>query len=386
MDIEKLKKTLKTWPLNPYQKKGVDGKYHTLYLIFFENGFYYVGKHSTDNLNDRYFASGKLPKRYRDFGYLYIREIISYENSDECALFLETSILSNSIIYDNELCLNCYPGSPPSAQGTIVIKQGNRFKMCNPKLLDYYLENGWVVGAPKRVAMTNFSEDVTVLESQVDEYLENGYVFGRSKVRGRVFINKDNVYKFILKTSLPEYLNNGWVVKHPHSGRVVLARENNVVKINDSELDEYLAKGYSKTSTVDGLKYIRKNGKFKRVHLDELPTYLNNGWELGTNINQTVYMNNGINEIRVNNNEIHIREKEGFIKGRIKFVYLNNDIIERRLNPNELEKINTLIENGFKIGKIVRTKKRKVIRFGEIRYILEGSLPSYLKNGWEIIH
>ena len=57
-----------------------------------------------------------------------------------------------------------------------------------------------------------------------------------------------------------------------------------------------------------------------------------------------------------------------------------------RVNPNELKKIENLLDEGYLIGKKVRTLKRKVKKDGEIRYILEAKIDSYLKRGWTIVH
>ncbi len=386
MKLEKLKSMLSKYPLNSNDKKGGDGKYHYVYLIVFVDGHYYIGKHSTFNCSDGYFASGILPNKLREEGVAFDRIILSYEESSASALFLESDILSNGLIYSNEDCLNCYPGSPPSLEGFKVIRKGSKFKMINPKLLDYYLGIGWEIGAPKRIRVTNLIEDRYILESELDEFEKLGYFIGRISLRSRTFVELEGNMRFISNAEVNEYIKKGWTVTHPHRGTKVLRKNNELIKIDSAMVSDYVDNGYEPASTVDGLIYIRKNGKFKRVHPSEITEYIENGWNLGTNLVNTIYVNNGIREYRIAPDDLKKYEANGCKKGRLKWVWLNNGISEIRLNPNAIDEISKHIESGYSYGKKTRTTKRKVIKNGEIRYIVDGKLESYLVRGWELLH
>lgn len=387
MNIERLDELISKYPTNKVQHVGDDGKYHYVYKIVFENGFYYIGKHSTHNINDNYFASGKLPNKYRTEGYSFTREVISYEKTSECALFLESCILSNGLIYSPEECLNCYPGSPPSLFGSVVIRKNSKFKMVNRKLVDYYLGIGWELGAPKRIRMTNGNEDKYVLPEYIEEYEKIGYVIGRVNCRDRIFVELDGKFKFILISELSKYEESGWVRRHPHCGTRVLKNDNVLVKVGLVESESLINRGYLPASTVDSLKYIRKDGKFRRVSLDDLPNYLANGWSLGTNICNTVYINDGFREFRVSPGKVedYIKNKSCTI-GRLNFLFLNDGVNEIRLKPSEEAKIPEYISKGYVIGKKVRTNKRKVVKNGEVRYIVDKKLQGYIDRGWEVLH
>lgn len=386
MKLERLHTLLHKYPVNEVKNIGDCEKYHYVYLIVFESGCYYIGKHSTRNLNDGYFASGILPNRLKAQGELYSRSILSYEKNSTDALFLESTILSNGVIYSNHNCLNCYPGSPPSAEGSTVIHKNNKFKMINPKLLEHYLENGWILGAPKRVRVTNATEDRYVLEDELDEFLRIGYVLGRVALRGRTFIEREGVLKFIANADLQSYRLGGWVLKHPHEGMKVLRKGSKIIKTDSSRVNEYISEGYEPTSTVDGLIYIRRNGKFKRVSPCELHDYLSSGWETGTNIEGTVYVNNGLREFRIIPAKLHEYEANGHVKGRLNWTWLNNKISEVRINPNNIEEIAKYSSLGYVLGKKPRTCKRKVTKNGEVRYIIEKKIEGYVARGWMVIH
>jgi hypothetical protein len=386
MEIEKLNRLLDKYPLNRDCRTGVDGKYHYVYLIVFENGFYYIGKHSTTNIDDGYFASGALPIRCRDKGYSYTRFIISYEDSSKSALFLEADILSNGAIYHQDDCLNCYPGSPPSNQGHAVIRKGNKFKMVDRKLLTSYIEKGWEIGPPKRIRMTNFEEDRYVLPVEIAEYEAKGFVIGRVACRGRTFITKNGKYKFIKKADSLKYELDGWEVKHPHEGLKVLRKGRELVKVNPSEVDNLLKNGYSASSTVESLIYIRKNGKFRRVKPFELDEYLNSGWEIGTNILGTVYVNDGEREYRIKPEALDEYICSGCVEGRLNWVWVNNGTESIRLNPNDTVLVLEYLNNGYSIGQKTRTSKRKVTKTGEVRYIVDEKLEQYLSRGWTLLH
>lgn len=68
---------------------------------------YYIGIHSTDNLDDRYLGSGyRLKQSIKKHGYsTHNREILQFANSREELLDLEESIVTHTLLED-EKCLN----------------------------------------------------------------------------------------------------------------------------------------------------------------------------------------------------------------------------------------------------------------------------------------
>jgi group I intron endonuclease len=107
--------------------KGEDGKYHFVYLVknLISNKLY-LGKHSTDNLNDGYIGSGVLiNKAIKKYGKEnFQREIIQFYNTSKEAYKLELLLSKSVDIVDNHLFYNlkfggdgCGPGEENSFYG-----------------------------------------------------------------------------------------------------------------------------------------------------------------------------------------------------------------------------------------------------------------------------
>lgn len=81
-------------------------KYHFTYKVVFENGDYYLGQHTTDNLNDGYTGSGKkLNERNDPFDF----EILEYYNSKEELDIAEKELIGD-LWYTDPKCLNLKEG------------------------------------------------------------------------------------------------------------------------------------------------------------------------------------------------------------------------------------------------------------------------------------
>jgi hypothetical protein len=328
---------------------GNDGRFHTVYFIEFDSGHFYIGKHTSDNLDDdSYVCSSKLANRLIEQNTKYYREILFYTHLSSEAIEVETLILQNNKIFKSDLCLNCYPGSPPDSAGTVVISKGTKIKMINPKLLDVYLESGWKRGGIKRVWITKSSEDKFIRIDEIDEYISNGWVLGNSRSKGCVFIMKDGKRKYIKKEFLDEYIDQGWIKKHNiEVTKVYRNSEDKIIKIFEEEIEYWVAKGFLPSSTVHNLIYIKNGKQFKRVKINELDEYLKKGWTTGNNTSGKTYINNGITEKRIYEEEIS--QYPGWNKGRIRKIYMKNGLIERRVMITNQKLIEDLIKDGFTI-------------------------------------
>lgn len=87
-------------------------KFHYLYKITNKiNGKFYIGMHSTDNLDDGYFGSGKLVKRsvQKHGKDAHQFEILEFAETRNDLRMLEYSVV-NSELLTNPLCLNLKSG------------------------------------------------------------------------------------------------------------------------------------------------------------------------------------------------------------------------------------------------------------------------------------
>lgn len=87
-------------------------KYHYIYKVtFLENGKYYVGMHSTNNLEDGYMGSGRrikwLIKKYGKESFKF--EILEYLPTRQALIEREEQIVSKELLKDLK-CLNLKEG------------------------------------------------------------------------------------------------------------------------------------------------------------------------------------------------------------------------------------------------------------------------------------
>ena len=103
--------------------KGEKDRYYYLYKIEFPNGKYYLGKHTTKNINDGYGGSGVLlPREYsRNDINLTNKIILKFlQNSDE--LDKEELKLIGDLYLNDDKCLNYRKGGSGGVNELIADK------------------------------------------------------------------------------------------------------------------------------------------------------------------------------------------------------------------------------------------------------------------------
>ena len=124
---------------------------HIIYKTTHKSGKYYVGRHSTENLNDGYIGSGKWPTSIKDKSAL-TREILEYANSDEEVKELERKYLEEHFGKPN--CMNRTKDpigfdsdNNPMKDPEVAekISGDNHWTRTNPELLDKISgDNHWM--------------------------------------------------------------------------------------------------------------------------------------------------------------------------------------------------------------------------------------------------
>lgn len=78
---------------------------HFIYKTYTESGKYYIGRHSTDNIDDGYLGSGKWIRSIKDKSIL-TREILAYANSLEELKILEEKFIQEAVNDPNNMNFN----------------------------------------------------------------------------------------------------------------------------------------------------------------------------------------------------------------------------------------------------------------------------------------
>ena len=107
-------------------KIGEDGKYHFIYKIEFPNGKYYLGEHTTKDLNDGYCGSGSLlPFEFKKCNISDVKKIIlSFHNSKKEMEINEEKVIGN-LYKTDENCLNLIKGGSKGFNEHIIEKSIN---------------------------------------------------------------------------------------------------------------------------------------------------------------------------------------------------------------------------------------------------------------------
>lgn len=109
--------------INETPKIGDDGKYHIIYKIIFPNGKYYLGEHTTKNLNDGYCGSGALlPFEFKQCDVTDVKkEIISFHTTKKEMESAEEKIIGELYKTDKQ-CLNLIKGGSKGFNEYIIEK------------------------------------------------------------------------------------------------------------------------------------------------------------------------------------------------------------------------------------------------------------------------
>ena len=319
--------------INCTLSRGYDNKFHYLYKIVNDiNNDFYIGIHSTSNINDGYLGSGvKLHRMYDKFGIDSFTKYIlyCYDTRDDLRraeeLYVQEKLVNDSHCYNLSL----------GGQGFNV---------------DYI---------PVRDINTN--KFTLVHRDKID----SSYM--RTTTKGMIHINNGRVNKLVVPKDLDKYLNDGWI------------------------------KGQLQKSTL-GKIVITKHGEPDRyIFLEELDEYLKGGWKRGgktRNRGQTSFaknnkwINNGINCIRVNDEEIQDYLNNGWKIGPLQkstknYTRITNGIIDKNISPDNEDMLQDYLNNGWKIGSCVSHKSNRwVSKDGKTISINESELQEYIDKGW----
>jgi len=216
-------------------------KYHYIYKITRFDGKYYIGMHSTNNLEDGYFGSGKkITRSIKKYGLeKHSKEILEHFQCRE-SLRLKEEMLVNQDLLNDPLCMN------------IALGGGDGWEKLNAVGANLYGKNG----------LPGYGgQNLLHGKAQIDRLKEKGtyeqYVLKMSKsVRGSI---SKNGFWWTGRKLTEEHKNN-LIKTQKERGHQQGSRNSNFGKKN---------------------KCVSKNGVTKRIQISELDNYLQDGWVQG---------------------------------------------------------------------------------------------------------
>lgn len=342
-------------------------KYHIVYKI--TNDFdkrYYIGKHSTDDLNDNYFGSGKIilgliNKYGKEHFY---KEILKIFNTSFEAFKYEEQLVNEELLkdincinlqiggrgynnkYDDEFsaklssthknkilvkdkfgkCFKVNKDDERIKRGELIsVNKGlKRSKEVKQKLSDLHKEicknptekmkNAWKENAKNRIGKKlNISPEGKLKQLEANKRPKSNET--KLKLSNKIHVckleNNNQLHEFIDKELLNDYINAGWTTGMYAIHRVYIhKKENGVITEN------------------------------KRIPENELTYYLENGWLKGR----------GICTFKICDYNHHMKLKEKEKRKNRKHIYrfINNNIERKLVKINELKEY---INDGWKLGK-----------------------------------
>lgn len=241
-------------------------KYHFLYKTINEkNGKYYIGVHSTNDIEDGYLGSGTALKKsiqYHGRG-VYKREILEFFESRENAFIREEEIVNEELLKDPK-CMNLTMG-------------GFGFKS------EYY--NGLSEKTKKLMKLGG-----KLGNERFKKRLEDDKEFRDSFSKKMTEINKSNPQGFCKN---PEVGTKAWTGKaHKEKTKSIIGEKNSIRQEGNK-------------NSQFGTLWINKEGIDKKIKGEEIDFYLKNGWTKGRTLKMSNRKldNNQVKEIKEMLNE-----------------------------------------------------------------------------------
>ena len=217
----------------------MEKKFHFIYKITnLINNRYYYGMHSTNNLDDGYFGSGKLirlsVKKYGQINHKF--EILEFLPNRELLKNREKEIITMNEISKKD-CLNLVEGG----------------------------HGGGKIWSEEHMKKFSKSGNKSFLEKMSNPYYRERFSNKMSE------INKESYHKF----SKGEKFVCNWEGRK-HS-------EETKKKMSEDRKNKY---GLGESNSNYGSKWMTKNGISKLISKNDIQTFVNDGWSFGRIVNK----------------------------------------------------------------------------------------------------
>jgi len=198
-------------------------KYHFIYKTTnIKNGKFYIGMHSTDNLDDGYLGSGeKLRSSIRHYGKEnHHREILEFLPNRKELSNREEEIINEKFL-ENPLCLNLAIGGEGSGDSfnyvnSIYWKLPENKERISKLVSEFNIKNWNNLDSNKkkeRLKNLNFSNKSHTKEAKEQIGKSNSIKQKGEKNSqfGKIWITKENEEKKIIQSEFENYSKIGWI-------------------------------------------------------------------------------------------------------------------------------------------------------------------------------
>ena len=275
---------------------GDDGNFHYVYkMINKSNGKYYVGIHSTKQLDDGYCGSGtNITKAINDEGPgIFVKLILSFHKTPRDLEDAEAALITEKEIND-PLCynINCGGGHHPTKSVTCIDLKLN--KNVRVPRDEYYAHPERYISPTKGQIKAQDNTGKIFMVKTDDPRFKTGEIWDyvAKCLKGTFPAFDVATGKNIRVRKDDPRLLTGEVI-HIQKGRVKVMRDGVVKVIHPSKLQDYLASGWEKGGGLKGVKrgpskvagrcHVWKGSKVLVVQKSELDQYIADGWKRGLN-------------------------------------------------------------------------------------------------------
>ena len=174
-------------------------KYHYIYKITcLKNNRYYIGMHSTDNLNDGYMGGGNRIKiSIRNYGKkLHKKEILEFLESRDLLKNREREIVNESLLED-PMCMNLALGGEGGG------------KIYSPQHMEAFSKAG-NIKFQENLKDPEYKSDFGEKVRQNNIARKGKGMFNNEHNKGRMWITNGVDNKFIIGDEFEKYNNEGW--------------------------------------------------------------------------------------------------------------------------------------------------------------------------------
>lgn len=243
-------------------------KYHFLYkVVNTKNEKYYIGIHSTNNLDDGYLGSGtRLKKSIEYHGRKsHEREILEFFETREDALIKEFDVV-NEVLLKDPKCMNLTIG-------------GKGFKELSEKLFESSALRG-KKGA--EVFIKKLKEDFKFRNKFIESIREGGKL-GNENFKKRIEEDEEFRKNFVEKCQESNRNNLRGFCKNPKDYGKTFEGCSHTEEVKKSIGEKNSLHQQGEKNSQFGTIWVNKEGANKKIKKEEKDNYLEKGWSLGIN-------------------------------------------------------------------------------------------------------